>query len=132
MDSWNPKVNRRKAVRFTVSWPAILTCHSEGPERSAEVKVSEISINGARLELQSLKIGPHHLALESESVRLTLKVGLNEVAFCAPVKVAWYSSGREKTSFDVGVMFLQSAEERRAVLEKVLPGAALESGHPPF
>ncbi|MDR3570290.1 MAG: PilZ domain-containing protein [Syntrophobacteraceae bacterium] len=130
MDGWNPKINRRKEPRFRVVWPATLTCHAGDREQSVEAKVCEISINGARLQLRSLTIGPHHIVIESESLRLTLKVSLAAAAFCAPVEIAWYGAGREKNSFEVGVMFLQSGDESRAAIKKLLPEVALESTRP--
>ncbi len=113
-------VNRRKEPSFRVAWPATLTCHLADMVKSIETRVSEVSMNGARLQLKSLEVGPHHIVVESDSIRFTLKVNLPTAAFCAPVNIVWYSSGREKDSFDVGVMFLQSSDTRRAAIEKLL------------
>ncbi|MDA8306820.1 MAG: PilZ domain-containing protein [Deltaproteobacteria bacterium] len=127
MATCKPHINRRKEPRFRVSWSARLTCYSADSEESVEARVSEISIHGARLQLKSLKIGTHHIAVGSESVRFTLKVSLPEAAFSAPASIVWYSSGREKDTFDVGVMFLQSSDQRKAAIEKLLSHVALES-----
>jgi hypothetical protein len=129
MSPWKPNVNRRKEPRFRVGWTATLTCHSAGHEEIVETRVTEISMNGARLQLKSLKIGPHHIVTGSESIRFTLKASLPQLTFCAPVSIVWYSSGREKDSFDVGVMFLQSSRERRAVMEQLLAEVAVESAY---
>ncbi|MDR3556198.1 MAG: PilZ domain-containing protein [Syntrophobacteraceae bacterium] len=129
MSAWEPNVNRRKEPRFRVAWTATLTCHSAGPEEIVETRVTEISMNGARLQLKSLKIGPHHIVVGGESIRFTLKASLPQATFCAPVSIVWYSSGREKDCFEVGVMFLQSSRERRAAIEKLLADVALESLH---
>ena len=119
-------VNRRKEPRFRVAWPAKLTCHLADLVESVETRVSEVSMNGARLQLKSLEVGAHHIVVESESIRFTLKVDLPTAAFCAPVNIVWYSSGREKDSFDVGVMFLQSSDSQKAAIEKLLADDALE------
>lgn len=127
MAVWKSNINRRKEPRFRVGWSATLTCYSADREESVEVKVAEVSVNGARLQLRSLKIGPDHIVVGSESIRFTLKVNLPETAFSAPVSIIWYSSGREKDSFDVGVMFLQKSDERRAAIGELMSNAALES-----
>ncbi|MGC9196629.1 MAG: PilZ domain-containing protein [Syntrophobacteraceae bacterium] len=124
----NPIVNRRKEPRFRVGWSATLTCRLADREESVEVKVTEVSLNGARLLLKSLKIGPHHIVAEGESLRLTLKVNLTQGAFVASVRVIWYSTSREKGSFDVGVIFMQSSKEHREVLENLISTVALAPG----
>ena len=114
-----PNTNRRKEPRFRVGWTATLTCYSADHEENVEARVTEISMNGARLQLKSLQVGPHHIVIGSESIRFTLKLSRPETAFSAPVSIVWYSSGREKDSFDIGVMFLQSSDKRRAAVEKL-------------
>lgn len=128
MPVWNPNVNvnRRKAPRFKVDWTATLTCYADGHEENVEVRVSDVSISGARLQLKSLQIGPLHLVVSNESTRFTLKVSLPEGAFWSPVSIVWYSSGREKELFDVGVMFLSGSEERKAAIEELMANVALE------
>ena len=122
-------VNRRKEPRFRVAWPATLTCHLAGQVASVETRVTEVSSNGARLQMESLEVGSNHIVVASESIRFTLKVNRPTAAFCAPVSIAWYSSGREKDSFDVGVMFLQNPAERTAAIEKLLADDALDPAH---
>lgn len=129
MPVWKPNIDRRKEPRFRVGWSATLTCYLADHEESVEARVTEVSMNGARLQLNSLDIGPHHIVVGGESIRFTLKVSLPEAAFSAPVSIVWYSSGREKNSFDVGVMFAQSSKERRAAIEKLMADVTLESGH---
>ncbi len=129
MSVWKPNINRRKEPRFRVGWTATLTCYSADTEESIEAKVTEISINGARLQLKTLKIGRHHLVVGGDAIRLTLRVTLQQIAFCAPVAVVWYSAGREKESFDLGVKFLFTADEGRAAIEKLLADVALESAN---
>lgn len=126
MVAWTPKVNRRTEVRYKVAWPATLNGHLADQVESVEARVTEISKNGARLQLGSLSIGAHHIVVESESIRFTLRVNPPEAAFCAPVSIVWYSSSRDKNSFDVGVMFLQNSDERRAAMEKLLTEVDLE------
>jgi hypothetical protein len=126
----NPIVNRRKEPRFRVGWSATLTCNLADLEESVGAKVTEVSLNGARLLLRSLKIGPHHIVADGESLRLTLKVNLTQGAFVAPVRVIWYSTSREKGSFDVGVTFMQSSKEHRAAMESLISTVALAPTQP--
>lgn len=127
MAGWKLGVNRRQRPRFKVGWAGTLTCLFPDHEENVEVRVTEVSTTGARLELKSLKVGPHHIVVGSESSRFTLKVGLPEAALWTPVRIVWYSTDQEKDLFNVGVMFLQTTEERRAVIEKLVADIALET-----
>ncbi|MGC8492887.1 MAG: PilZ domain-containing protein [Syntrophobacteraceae bacterium] len=123
------KLERRREPRYRVGWSATLTCYSSDEEESVEAKVVEVSRNGARLQVHSLQAGPHHIVVQSESIRFTLKVDLPEAAFSAPVSIVWYSSGREKDTFEVGVMFLNTSEEHREDMGKLLTDVGIESRH---
>ncbi|MGA2400260.1 MAG: PilZ domain-containing protein [Syntrophobacteraceae bacterium] len=122
MAGW--KLERRGSERFKVGWAGTLTCFFPCHEENVDVKVTEISATGARLELKALKVGPYHIVIESESSRFTLKVSLPEAALSTPVRIVWYSSDPDRDTFSVGVIFLQTSEERRATIEKLLADVA--------
>jgi len=128
MAGWRLGGERRQSERFKVAWVGTLTCLFQNHEENVEVKVTEVSPAGARLELKALNIGQYHIVIGSESSRFTLKVSLPEAALWTPVKIVWYSTDQEKDLFSVGVMFVQTSEERRASIEKLLaevaPGAS--------
>jgi hypothetical protein len=124
MAGWKSGKDRRRAERFKVGWLGTLTCLFPNHEENVEVRVTEVSSTGARLELNTLKIGQYNIVIGSESSRFTLKVSLPETALWTPVRIVWYSTDQEKDLFNVGVMFVQTSEERRASIERLLADIA--------
>ena len=51
-------------------------------------------------------------------------MSLPEAAVWAPVRIVWYTTDQEKDLFNVGVMFVQTSEERRASIERLLADVA--------
>ena len=92
--------------------------------------MTEASTIGARLELKTLTFGYYHIVSGSESSRFTLKVSLPEAAIWTPVRIVWYSTDRERDSFNLGVMFLHASEEHRAAIKRLLADVA--SGNIPL
>ena len=127
MAAWKQGTDRRQTERFKVAWPGTLTCLCLNHEENVEVTVTEVSTRGARLELKTLKVGPYHIVIGSESSRFTLKVSLPEAALWAPVRIVWYSTDQEKDSFNLGVMFLNTSEEHRAAIQRLLTDVRLET-----
>ncbi len=119
--------DRRLAARFRVGWFGTLTCLFPNHEENIEVRVTEVSAIGARLELKTLKVGPYNIVIGSESSRFTLKVSLPEAALWTPVRIVWYSTDQDKDSFKLGVMFLQTSQEHQATIERLLADVALEA-----
>lgn len=128
MADGRPERDRRQAERFKVEWAGTLTCLFPNHEENVEVRVREVSATGARLQLKTLKAGPYHIVIGSESSRFTLKINLPEATLWVPISIAWYSTDRDRDLFNVGVMFLQTSEERHAAIEKLL--ADLRTSHP--
>ncbi len=118
MAGW--KLERRHAERFKVGWTGKLTCYFPDHEENVEVKVVEVSSNGARLELKTLKVGSYHIVIGSESSRFTLKVSLPETALSIPVRIIWYSTDQERGAFNLGVLFLETSEEVQRTIERTL------------
>ena len=118
------KQERRRSQRFKVGWAGTLTCFFPNHEENIGVRVAEVSATGARLELKALTVGPYHIITGSESGRFTLKVSLPDVALSAPVKIVWYSTAREGDTFNLGVFFLQTSEERKTTIEGLLADVA--------
>ncbi|MGO9312808.1 MAG: PilZ domain-containing protein [Syntrophobacteraceae bacterium] len=124
MDGW--KTERRGAERFKVGWAGTLTCFFPDHEENVDVRVTEVSTTGARLELETLEVGSYHIVIGSESSRFTLKVSLPEAALSTPVRIVWYSTDQEKDIFNLGVFFLQTSEERQTTIERILADVRLE------
>jgi hypothetical protein len=124
MADCNSGTEKRQTVRLRVAWAGTLTCLFPNHEENVEVRVTEVSATGARLELKSLKAGPYHIVIGSESSRFTLKVSLPEAALWTPVRIVWYSTDQEKDSFNLGVMFLHASEEHQTAIRRLLADVA--------
>ena len=124
MADLKPSKDRRRAERFKVGWSGTLTCLFPNHEEDLEVRVLEVSAIGARLELETLKAGPYNIVIGSESSRFTLKVSLPEATLSTPVKIVWYSTDQERDTFNLGVFFLQTCEECRTTIERLLADVA--------
>ena len=124
MNDW--KTERRGAERFKVGWTGTLTCFFPDHEENVNVRVTEVSATGARLELETLKVGSYHIIIGSDSSRFTLKVSLPEAALSTPVRIVWYSTDQERDIFNLGVFFLQTSEERQTTIERILADVRLE------
>ena len=118
--------DRRSEERFKVAWAGTLTCFFPDHQEDIDVRVTEVSSKGARLELETLKAGSYHIVIGSESSRFTLKVSLPEAALSTPVRIIWYSTDQERDIFNLGVFFLQTSEERRSTIDKILADVRLE------
>ena len=116
MAAW--KIERRRAERFKVLWTGKLTCYFPDHEENIEIKVVEVSTDGARLEVDTLKAGPYHLVIGSESSRFTLKVSLPDAALSIPIRIIWYSTHQERDTFNLGVLFLKTSTEVQKTIEK--------------
>jgi hypothetical protein len=118
------KQERRRSQRFKVAWAGTLTCFFPNHEENVGVRVAEVSATGARLELDTLKVGPYHIVIGSESSRFTLNVSLPDVVLSAPVKIIWYSAGQAGDTYNLGVFFLQTSVERRTSIDRLLANVA--------
>jgi hypothetical protein len=101
----NEVSERRHTERHSVEWPGILTCLFPTHEEDVAVRISEISTTGARLELDSLRIGQYHIVVSSESSEFTLHVKEPGIHMSAPVQIIWYSMDDVKQGFSLGVLF---------------------------
>ncbi len=118
MAGWKLGMERRVGERFQVEWAGTLTCIFPDAEENVEVRVSEVSATGARLVLESLKVGQNHIVIGSESSEFILSINLPDASLSTPVRIIWYSSDADKERFNLGVLFIfQSAEERRMAIE---------------
>ncbi|MHC1725522.1 MAG: PilZ domain-containing protein [Syntrophobacteraceae bacterium] len=120
MAVWNRDSERRQRERFQVQWQGTLTCLFPNHEEKVDVKISEISATGARLELETLKLGPYHIVVGSEQSRFTLNVSLPEGVISTSVRIVWYSMDEEKLRFNVGVLFPETSETNQAEIERIL------------
>jgi hypothetical protein len=122
MAGW--KLERRRTERFKVVWPGRLTCYFPDHEEDVEVRVIEVSLDGARLEMETLKAGKYHIVIGSESSRFTLKVSHPEAALSIPVRIVWYSTDQERGVFVLGVLFLKTSSEIQKTIRSILKDVA--------
>ncbi len=130
MAGWT--LERRHVERFKAGWTGELTCYFPDREVNTEVKVLDISSLGARLELKTLEVGTYNIVIGSESTRFTLKVSLPEAVLSIPLKIVWYSTGRERDAFNLGVVFIETSKQVQRTIEElftaVAPGTAYSKG----
>ena len=124
MAGWTLSRDRRSAERFKVGWAGTLTCLFPNHEENVQVRVTEVSSTGARLELRSLQIGHYSIVIGSESCRFTLKVSHPEAALSIPVRIVWYSTDQERGVFVLGVLFLKTSSEIQKTIRSILKDVA--------
>ncbi len=105
---------RRQTRRYEVNWQGTLTCLFPNYQADVTVRVSEISLTGARISIEKLQVGPHHLVLESDTGRFTLTVDLAERDVKIPISIIWYSMTKDELYFNLGVLFLNH-EDRGSI-----------------
>lgn len=120
MAVWNKGVEKRQSERFQVQWQGTLTCLFPNHEEKIAVRISEISATGARLELETLKLGPYHIVVGSEQSHFTLNMSLPEGVISTPVRIVWYSMDEEKLRFNLGVLFPENSEIGQTEIERIL------------
>lgn len=113
-----PFIERRRSKRQTVEWNGLLHYHLSGKEERVDVKVSEISHEGARLHLERLQIGPYHLLIGDSPEEFRLSMSLPEGPLTVPVAFRWFNQDEENHRFIVGVEFQELNDEDRKKLRK--------------
>jgi len=116
--------DRRAKPRYRVDWPGTLDCRFPSHEETVKVRVSEISLTGARIEVESLNIGSCHIVVGSDQSRFILQMRMPEDEVSTEVRVVWYSLDEEKRHFNVGVLFPQAEENRSAAIERAVKAGA--------
>jgi hypothetical protein len=111
-------LERRKSRRFNVEWLGTLECLFPNFQERIHIKISEVSETGARIQAESLKVGPYNIIAQSDLADYILNINLTAGVYSTPVKIAWWCSHDEQLQhFDLGVLFLKEVD---AVLKAFL------------
>ena len=116
---WHFGKDRRRHKRYPVDIPGLLEIEFDGVGLSMPVRVSEISLGGARLQLASLRTGSGHLIADHPRV-LVLKLTLPPGMLLLPVTVRWFRHLPEQGFFLLGIQFENPSPEDLELLQQVL------------
>lgn len=113
-------MERRRYRRYKVEWNGSLRCVFPDSEEDLQIRVTEVSSTGARLALDRLQIGPHHLVVGNAHPNFELSVLLPEGLFMAPIGIRWYNWDENERCFSLGVEFSRVEEESRSILKHAM------------
>lgn len=115
-------IERRRAKRLQVEWSALLNCVFPGCEEDLKARVLETSLTGARLALDRLQVGSHHLVIGNFDPKFRLTISLQEGSFVSPVEIRWYNWSDEDRCFSVGIEYISPEEENLRLLKRMVKG----------
>lgn len=115
-----PFVNRRRHKRYPVSWDAVIHCDFPDREATVRARVAEASLHGARLMLERLQYGPHHLVANDYGDAFELTIHLPEAPVTSKIDILWYNWNDEEQLFTVGVEFTEMTNENRVTLQQAV------------
>jgi hypothetical protein len=107
---------RRKRECSNVKWIGTLECQFLNHQEEVQVKISEISETGARLEMESLRVGPFNIVVQSSLINFILNINLPTGTVSMPIRIIWWTSQEErKPHLNLGVLFLKKIGEVLAI-----------------
>lgn len=115
-----PFPERRRSKRYRVEWTGLVRCVHVTSEETLSVKVAEISMTGARLALERLRVGSYHLMGPEEGVAFELSIPLPEGSVKSPVEMRWFNFDDESRQFFAGVEFMDMDDESRSDLKRAI------------
>ena len=113
-----PFNERRHRKRYMVNWDATVCCSFPNVEEKLQAEVVEISMEGARILLPQMQVGPYHLLVDNQSDQLELKIPLPEGPVRSQIIVKWYNLLDDDRLFTVGIEFLNMPDDSKSLLKE--------------
>ncbi len=101
---WHPGKDRRRHNRYPLDMPGLLEVEFDRTNLSVPVRVFEISLRGAALELHSIRIESRHLIADHPR-SLVLQLMLPQGMLLLPMSVRWFQHLPDRGVFHLGVRF---------------------------
>ncbi len=118
--------DRRGSKRYVVSWDGLIEVIFHDFHGQLPITVVDFSESGVLLNSKQIFLNSRHLIAAGHSPILILKIFSPEGTFESPVEIRWYDWSVEKRLYEIGVKFINSSEENKAMIHKLLQRV---SGH---
>jgi hypothetical protein len=115
-----PFSERRRNKRRVVDWEASLRCRLMSVNETVRVRVTEVSMSGARLELESMRVGPYHLVVGDTPVECELSISVPHGLVKSDIEFRWYNQVDADGVFLAGAEFVNMGPESKEVLKLAL------------
>lgn len=117
---WPFGKDRRRNKRYPVQWKGCLNCTftPSGFQGTLAVDIVDISLRGARLNVERLQVGPYHLVVCDEAPQLILEISLPEAIIHTSARICWSRLLDEERTFALGVEFGYISTENGEILKK--------------
>jgi hypothetical protein len=102
------------------------TFSPSGYQETLAVDIVDISLGGARLNLERMQVGPYHLIVCDEAPQLILEIPLPEAIIRASARICWSRPLEEKRSFALGIEFGHISNEDGEVLKKEINNLSIQ------
>jgi len=113
-----PFTERRFRKRYVVNWGATIACCFRDIEEELQAEVVEVSMQGARILLPRMQVGPHHLLVDNQADQLELNIHLPEGAVRSGMVIKWYNLLDGDRLFTVGVEFFNMPDDSKTLLKE--------------
>ncbi|MDY0042240.1 MAG: PilZ domain-containing protein [Desulforhabdus sp.] len=123
-----PFTERRHRKRYTVHWNATICCLFPEAKEELQAEVVEISLQGARILLPRMQVGPYHLIVDNQEEQLKLNIHLPEGSVRSSVMIRWYNLLDEERLFSIGVEFFDLPEASKKMLKERFKSLKKEAG----
>jgi hypothetical protein len=90
--------------------------------RTVQVAVDEVSLNGVRLQLQRMQVGPYHLLVGETPEECELAIDVPQGLVKSTVRFQWYNQPQSEGFFVVGAELVNMEQESRQTLELAIRG----------
>jgi hypothetical protein len=113
-------LERRKRERSKLEWIGTLECQFLNHQEEVQIKISEITETGARLEMESLRVGPFNIVVQSSLINFILNINLPTGTVSTPIRIiGWTSQNGRKPHLNLGVLFLKKVAEVPAISQSM-------------
>ncbi|MGV8073506.1 MAG: PilZ domain-containing protein [Syntrophobacteraceae bacterium] len=112
--------DRRRPKRTKADWNATLRCIFSDAEQTIPVKLFDVSLRGARLALERLQVGPHHVMINDQPINYELSIILPEDSINIPMEICWCNRDAKQHFFFWGVEFPDISAESKTALKRAL------------
>ncbi|MCE5241622.1 MAG: PilZ domain-containing protein [Syntrophobacteraceae bacterium] len=115
-----PFQEQTREKRYPVDWEARLRLAVPDPGAVMAARIVDISLGGARLALERMRIGSYHLCIGDRPGSLYLSIALAEDTVEAAIEIRWFNWNEKLKAFLVGAEFSRMDLEAKSLLSRAV------------